>query len=234
MALLKHLKFLFLDGSRISEDIMLDKSVEFKHIIMKIEAERIKVAGHPTLPEGYSFRFFTTDDEAHWARIETSVLEFEAEGIAREYFTKSFLPRKGELLKRCVFVLDPEGLPIATATAWFANSELGHQASLHWVAVCPEHQGLGIGRAVVQQALMIFHELDPSSPVWLHTQTWSHVAVKLYHGLGFNMMKTAKLANSNTRDGVPKIYQNDYDEAVEILTTVMDGDFLNRLISAAV
>ena len=57
---------------------MLDKSIEFKNIIMKIEPNKIKNIANPILPDGFSFRFFETGDEAHWARIEASVLEFDS------------------------------------------------------------------------------------------------------------------------------------------------------------
>ena len=150
------------------------------------------------------------------------------------FFTKAYLPYEEELEKRCFFVLDSSGLPISTATAWFAMSGFGYQASLHWVAACPEYQGLGLGKAIVLSALHSFSNLEPEKDIWLHTQTWSYKAVQLYHGLGFNLMKTDKLANMNTRDGTLKIYPNDYHEAIPILKNVLSELVLSELINAAV
>jgi len=212
---------------------MLDKSIDFKSVIMKIECDEIKNIASPILPDGISIRFFTAGDEEHWARIEASVLEFDSVGEARDYFEKSYLPHKESLQKRCIFVLNKEKLPIATANSWFADSELGYQATLHWVATCPEYQGLGIGKAIVQQALINFQTLEPNKPVWLHTQTWSHAAIKLYHHLGFNLMKSGKLANNNTRNGIPKIYQNDFYEAIQVLKEVVDSEQLEKLCNTA-
>jgi len=190
---------------------MLDKSIEYKNIIMRMESDKILNIANPVLPCNFSFRHFKdAGDIKHWSRIETSVLEFADENEAENYFTSSYWPYFDDLTKRCLFITNQDDLPIATATAWFADSELGYQASLHWVAVCPEYQGMGLGKAIVTKALILFRELEPNNSVWLHTQTWSHTAVKLYHRVGFNILKNDRLANANTRDGRLKIYANDY------------------------
>ncbi len=121
---------------------------------------------------------------------------------------------------------------MATATAWYARSELGYQASLHWVAVMPAYQGLGLGKAVVQQALSLFPALDPGEDVWLHTQTWSHVAVRLYFKLGFRILKTGRTAVVTDGGGV-KISANDYAEAIEVLRPVLEPDLLSDLVASA-
>jgi len=213
---------------------MLDKSLDFKDLIMRIEADKLQNMQPPILPEGYSFRLFTTGGEADWARIETSVDEFESMGSAQAYFEQAYLPHRQEVEKRCLFVLNPEGFPIGTALSWYADSALGHQALLNWVAVCPDYQGLGLGRAIVQQALINFRTLEPDQPVWLHTQTWSPPAIKLYHQLGFCLMKTAKLANMNSRSGVPKIYENQYEDGIAILKKVMDAHTVEQMIAKAI
>ena len=214
---------------------MLDKSVEFKNIIMRIKADMIKAAISPTLPEGFSFRLFNkVSDSGDWGRIEASVLEFDSEFEAESYFKKAYIPFADKLRDRCLFVTNQSGLPIATATAWFADSELGHQASLHWVAVFPEYQGMGIGKAIVQKCLCLFRELEPDCDVWLHTQTWSHVAVKMYQRLGFNILKTDRLANANARNGGIKIYENDFLQAMHILQQLLPPNAFNELANTAV
>ena len=215
---------------------MLDKTLEFKGIIMRMEAHLVPTIKAAPLPEGFSYRFFRNpDDIKHWARIETSVLEFDDPKVAEEYFISSYLPQINDLRRRCVFIKNSDGLPIATATAWYANvSELGHQAILHWVGVCPEYQGLGLGKAVVQKVLEVFNELEAGYPIWLHTQTWSHPAVRLYHKLGFNFVKTDKLGNDNTRSGGSKIYEEDSMKAIEVLQKVVDKQLLDEYVRTAV
>jgi ribosomal protein S18 acetylase RimI-like enzyme len=212
---------------------MLDKSIEYKNVIMRLDKNDF-TAREPELPEGFSFRFFTPSDVKHWGRIEASVLEFDSEKLAESYFETSYLPHIHDLQERCLFVLNTDGLPVATANAWFANSELGYQASLHWVAVCPEYQGKSIGKSIVKKALNVFYTLEPESPIWLHTQTWSHVAIKLYHSLGFNIVRSEGLANTNTRNGIVKICKSDFTEALQVMKAVMDDKYLEELEKTAV
>ena len=212
---------------------MLDKRIPYKNIIMRMEAEQVLALPQPLLPHGYAFRSFKPGDEHHWARIETSVLEFDHSDEALSYFTRDYLPYLDDLRQRCFFIEDRCGGPVATATAWQANSRLGYQASLHWVSVSPDHQGLGLGKAVVLKAMSFFRQQEPGQPVWLHTQTWSHVAVRLYHSLGFNMLKTGQTAVvTHSAEGV-KISPNDYHEALQVLASIMDEAFLTRLRQTA-
>jgi len=210
---------------------MLDKSIPYKNIIMKLDGIYTRKVQDPILPIGFTFRFFNDGDELNWARIETSVLEFTTENEACNYFIKNFLIYEEKLKERCIFVVNTDGLPIATSTVWFVDSELGHQATLHWVAVCPEYQKLGIGKAIVQKALFLFDKLETNMDVFLHTQTWSHIAIKVYHHFGFNLMKTQKLACLlNPADGI-KIYSNDYTEAMEVIKSVIDEKTYAELVN---
>ncbi|HHW31842.1 MAG TPA: GNAT family N-acetyltransferase [Clostridiaceae bacterium] len=211
---------------------MLDKSIPYKHVIMRLN--RNTYFDEPSLPEGFHFRFFQKGDEYHWARIETSVLEFDNEEKALAYFSRDYLYRLPELEKRCVFVINREGLPVATATAWYANSRLGYQASLHWVGVCPEYQGKGLGKAVVKKVLSLFASWEPEERIWLHTQTWSHVAIRMYHSLGFNILKTESTAvEIGGENPGPVISKNDYEEAMQILKDIYEPEFYEKLIATA-
>ena len=113
---------------------MLDKSIPYKSLIMR--REPAPLPPEPALPAGFSLRRYRPGDEVHWARIETSVAEFDGEGAARAYFAERFLPRQDLLRERCCFVCAPDGLPVATATAW---EEAGERI-LHWVSTAPAFQ----------------------------------------------------------------------------------------------
>ena len=200
---------------------MLDKSIPYKHVFMQASAQTIQNSSRPILPEGYRFKRYESGDEQYWAAIETSVLEFETETDALSYFAKEFGPYEAELKKRCVFVVDSTGVPVATATAWFDMGKLGRRATLHWVSVCPQHQGKGLGKAVVQEVLTIFAQLHPGESVWLHTQTWSHKAIRLYEKLGFRVVKT--------NPTLQEFFQYDPQEAFEVLRGVLEPAVISRL-----
>lgn len=191
---------------------------------MKLDAGKIDGLPAFAVPAGYSLRMYENGDEAHWARIETAVLEFRTQDDAATYFAGTFLPHRSELPKRCVFAVDEKGVPVATASAWWAGVGEERLAMLHWVAVHPAHQGKGLGKAVTGKALSLFRYCENGRDIYLHTQTWSHVAVRMYFSLGFRMLRT----------GTPGGMQNDFEQAVETLRGVMDPDFITRLTDSAI
>ena len=60
---------------------------------------------------------------------------------------------------------------------------------MHWVAVQPDQQGKGLGKAAVLKTLEIMKALDPGKPILLHTQTWSHKAIRIYLRAGFRPIR---------------------------------------------
>ena len=162
---------------------MLDKSVPYAGFYMRRDAGLPLVAS--PLPEGYSFVFYKEGDEASWARIEASVLEFESDFSAIMHFKQNFVPHENELRKRCLFIENGSGEKIATTTAWWRYIGDERRAWMHWVAVMPEYQGQGLGKAIVSKATELMAELEGNVDFYLGTQTWSYKAVGIYKQHGF-------------------------------------------------
>ncbi len=202
---------------------MLDKSLPYKNIIMKLDYRRNMNLVDPSLPDGFSFTTFKKGNEYQWAEIECSVLEFDSKEKAIEYFSVDYLSRMTELEKRCLFVVNQQGKPVATATAWWVDYEGRHQASLHWVAVHPDYQRKGLGKAIVSKALSLFPVYEKGQDIYLHTQTWSHVAIGIYYKFGFHLLKTDTLGRMG----------NDYEEAIEIVKDKLDPEMYQGLIETA-
>jgi len=160
------------------------------------------------LPDGFRFTFFSDGDEADWARIETSVLEFDSEFAALMYFKERFMPYSDELRRRCIFIENQDGIKVATATAWWREVEDRRRAWLHWVAVTPRYQGLGLGKAVVSRVTELLTELEGEADYFLGTQTWSYKAVNIYMAHGFK--PTAEKALYRDR-------KNNFRKAMRIL-----------------
>ena len=164
-------------------DHMLDKSVPYAGLYMH------RKAGLPipefSLPEGYRFSFFSDGDEAGWARIEASVLEFDSRFAALLHFKEKFMPFADELYRRCVFIETMHGEKIATATAWWTWVEGSRRPWLYWVGADPRYQRLGLGKALVSKALSVMAELEGDVDFYLHTQTWSYKAIGIYKAHGF-------------------------------------------------
>jgi ribosomal protein S18 acetylase RimI-like enzyme len=164
---------------------MLDKSVPYVNILMKRKAG--VPAPEAKLPDGFRFVFFKAGDEKYWAEIEASVLEFGSGQSALEYFKESFLPHLPELERRCVFVENEKGGKVATGMAWWGSLGAKRHPWLHWIAVKPEAQGYGLGKAVSAKATQLLIETEGEADFYLSTQTWSHRAVGIYEKLGWEM-----------------------------------------------
>lgn len=185
---------------------MLDKSIPYVEFYM-IRPKGLALPSASARSDGYFMRLYRPGDEKHWARIETSVGEFDAEEKALAYFAREFAPQPELLADRMCFVCAPDGLPVATCTAW----EKDKRPLLHWVATHPDHQRKGLARLAVLSAL---HRFDAGSEVLLHTQTWSHAAVRLYHALGFCLAE-----------------DQDTEKALDVLKTVYDRALFDELVS---
>lgn len=186
---------------------MLDKTVPYGEIWMCRLPEPI--IEQPVLPEGYRFAFYQKGDEEAWGEIETAVLEFKEISQALTYFAKTFAPHEDEVKKRMLFVISLTGEKVATCTAWWKTLADGRSFQLfHWLSVLPDHQGKGIAKALVYRTLQLFHSLDEEQPVYLHTQTWSHPAIRLYQKAGFELMKENLDGSKNS----------DYDKVRKVLT----------------
>ncbi|QHW30545.1 GNAT family N-acetyltransferase [Paenibacillus rhizovicinus] len=181
---------------------MLDKSIPYFNVIMKRSAALPVPV--PVLPAGYSFAAFTEGDETHWADIEAAVGEFEDGGEAKGYFHDAYLPERDQLSERVLFARTPDGEYAGTVTAWWNDDGDRRVASLHWLAVKPGFQGLGLGKALVRQCLLTLARTEGKQDVYLHTQTWSYKAVGLYLQTGFEIEPTSSFGS----------YRNDYEQAM--------------------
>ena len=159
---------------------MMDRTVPWIGLEMRLNALDAPPA-YP-LPESYGWRFFAPGDEDHWTRIETSAGEFaNAEDALRGF--RRYYPTNDLLDQRMLFLTD-DGVPFATATAWFAGDTPGSMGRLHWVSVDVEHQRRGLSYPLVSLAMHRMRELGHTCAN-LTTQTCSWPAIKVYHRFGF-------------------------------------------------
>ena len=184
---------------------MLDKSLPYYNIIMK------RKTGAPLpdspLPEGYAYQHFQDGDEVFWSEIMVSVGEFDSYEEALAYFETEYLPWKEGLEQRLIFVVDPHGHKVGTLTNWWNETQGRRDPSVHWVGVKPAHRGLEIGKALVFKGMQEMIALEGDRDYYLHTQTWSHVAIKIYQLAGYDFVKDETFGG----------YQNDYALAIEAL-----------------
>ena len=195
---------------------MLDKSVPYVNILMCRPPEAKKV--NFTLPESFSYAMYQPGDEKDWAEIETSVLEFDRSVDALCFFQDYFMGSVRELERRCLFIQNAEKKKIATATIWWEYSGMRRDPWVSWVAVRPEYQGLGLSKALMSRLLDITDKIEGKRNIYLHTQSWSHRAVKVYEKFGFQITREPNLFK----------YANDqYEEAIKLLSKIY-SNYPNR------
>ena len=138
-----------------------------------------------SLPEGFRFVLFQDGDEKHWVDIEVSSGEFLSFEEGMEAFNYYYGNCYEELKKRCIFIENAEGEKVATATAFYAEQPIGDISGyVHWVSVKKEYQGKGLSKPLVSKALLKMKELGHKG-TFLHTQTHTWLAVKVYLDMGF-------------------------------------------------
>jgi len=186
---------------------MIDKSVPFAKLFM------CRKAGTPIpvfpLPEGFRYVFYRDGDEMDWAKIETSVDEFDSEFSALLHFKEYFLPDAEELYRRCLFIENQNGDKVATANAWWSYIENQRRPWLHWVSVDARYLGQGLGKAVISRVTELLRELEGDTDFYLSTQTWSYKAINIYKKLGYEPTDEKILYGRE--------YRNHYKKAIKVL-----------------
>ena len=136
------------------------------------------------LPAPFTIQRFQPNDEILWADIEKRAGEFATNDQALAHHRSEFGDKEADLRDRQLFLVNSDGEPIGTATAWF-NSDFHGQdfGRLHWVGIVPEWQGRQLAKPLVAAAMGILARHHERA--YLTTQTRSYKAVKIYLDLGF-------------------------------------------------
>ena len=129
------------------------------------------------LPEGYSFRLCKRDELEIWKRI---VAEEQYAPYVMSFYKKVYEKNEDEFFRQCTFVCDAFDKPVASCFLWLSYGKIN---TVGWFRVLPEHEGKGLGRALLSYILKI-----AVCPVYLHTQPTSICAIKLYSDFGFKLI----------------------------------------------
>ena len=134
------------------------------------------------VPQPYSIRSFSDGDVAAWTAIQAAADQYNE--ITSSLFHTAFGVARDDHAKRILMVCDGAGFPVGTAAAWMGDGYRANLGRLHWVAVVPQHQGRGLGRAIILHALTRLTNLGHSS-AYLTTSAARLRAIHLYDECGF-------------------------------------------------
>ena len=187
---------------------MLDRTIPFYNIILRCDSY---FTAAPVLRNDYEFRMYQNGDERKWAQLEYEIGDFNSVNEAERYFLSTYCSENVlDITERCVFAVNEKDEIVGSCIAWKDLKDDIFVASLHWLVVSTQYQGMGIGKALCQKVMQIFNTKD-EFPVYIHTQPWSYKAITLYIRQGFKIQKTDSFSQ----------YENQFNFAMNTLKKVL-------------
>lgn len=161
-------------------------------ILIGMHRRHIRSIPRYELVTGYAFRRFEPGDEMRWVAIQAEA-NADTVQVDLRTFQDTFGNNLDQMPDRSWFVIDPAGREIASITAWWrrvpVDASAGstaaerNQGLIHWVAVLPDCQGKGIGKAMMTRVMDRLAREYPD--VYLNTSTVRLAAIKIYLDFGF-------------------------------------------------
>lgn len=134
------------------------------------------------LPPLYHLRAFDSRDIGAWTAIQAAADRHNV--ITDRLFEAAFGLEASAHRSRIVMACDAHNTPVGTAAAWFGEGVMHAAGRVHWVAVVPEHQGRGIGRALICEVVNRLVQLGHTE-AYLTTSAARLTAIHLYDTCGF-------------------------------------------------
>jgi GNAT superfamily N-acetyltransferase len=133
-------------------------------------------------PAGFCIRAMRRDEGGVWLDIQRDAEPYLS--IADDLFVREFGTDPQATQWRSFLIVNAKGVAVGTISAWYNRDYRGRDyGQIHWVAVRPAYQGLGLGKAGLShalQALAKWHER-----AYLGTQSKRLPAIHMYLNFGF-------------------------------------------------
>ena len=173
-----------------------DDRIEYYELMLEADISGMEEI---PLPEGYSYALYQDGDRDDWIEIEKSAKEFSSYEQGMKAWNRFYEDHTAELYERMVFVVNPSGEKVATATAYYDIRGIDKSGDgwLHWVAVRRDEQGRGLSKPLISHVIQIMKQLGYNRAK-IPTQSSTWLAVKVYLDLGFRPIEKNFIRN---RDG---------------------------------
>lgn len=130
------------------------------------------------LPDGYTYRSFNDGDDAYWEAIIQDSFNAQISFEQRLRPDPAFRPER-------VFFVCHDGIPVATASAWFRDNWGESTGYLHMVGIKQSHSGRGLGLQASLLALRYMSSHEGFDQCVLETDDFRIPAIRTYKKLGF-------------------------------------------------
>jgi beta-glucuronidase len=133
-------------------------------------------------PSGFGIRPMRLDEGGVWLDIQRDAEPYFP--IADDLFRREFGGDLQATQWRSFLIVDGKGVAVGTISAWYNRSYRGRDHGvIHWVAVRPAYQGLGLGKAGLSYALQDLAKRHERAV--LGTQSRRLPAIHMYLNFGF-------------------------------------------------
>jgi predicted dehydrogenase len=129
------------------------------------------------LPPGFTLRPFEAGDSTHWCRIISQAF---GRKMTEADFRREMLEKLHANERHILFVVDPQGIPCATAAA-YGDNQSGY---VHYVGLADRYAGKRLGYSMSVAVLHAFRDRG-CADARLHTDDFRQAAIKTYWRLGF-------------------------------------------------
>ena len=178
------------------------------------------------LPRGFTSRLCKHDEIIVWKEMwaQGKYMDF-----VNYYYDAVYAPHESEFLCRCMFAVDENDKPVATAGIWRSYGRIN---TVMWYYVLSEYEGRGIGRGLLSEVLK-----GTEYPVYVHTHPIAHRAIKLYSDFGFKLITEPAIGyrKNDLYDSLPYLLKilpkSDYaglkftEANEELLTAALSSEF---------
>lgn len=133
-------------------------------------------------PAGFQIRPMHVEEGGLWTDIVRDAEEYIE--ISDSLFDREFGSDLQSVEQRCFFIVDESDAAVGTISAWYNRDARWQDYGLvHWVAVRPAYQGIGLGKAGLSFALARLAQWHERA--MLRTATRRLRALRLYLDFGF-------------------------------------------------
>ena len=178
------------------------------------------------LPQGFAARLCRRDELIIWKNMwaQGKYMDF-----VNYYYDAVYAPREDEFFSRCIFAVDENDMPVATAGVWLAYGKIN---TVLWFYVLPEYEGCGIGRGLFSEIMK-----KAEFPVYVHTHPLASRAIKLYSDFGFRLITDPVIGyrENNLQDSLPYLKkvlpQKDFEKLrkTNANSALLEAALLNEL-----
>lgn len=162
---------------------VLDRSVEFKKVLMVIARKTIK--HEIPLMEGFQYVSYTDSLCEPWCNLHINTKLFTDQKQAHEKWDRMLRQDEAFFKENFLFVTDSSGKLVGSAGLWPGTDFEEGRLRIHYVSVLEEAQHNRIAQAMISKLCMKYDQIPGKYPLYLATQSQSYGAIALYVHMGF-------------------------------------------------